>query len=96
MILIYSKDVDDFVNQVIDCLDEDFIRFSESDKIKIGEMNFSNLNSSYIFKNDYFDCINLECVKSIWFNGGGTADIVTEDLRLIERLLYQFRDVFRR
>jgi hypothetical protein len=24
----------------------------------------------------------------------GTADIVTEDLRLIERLLYQFRDVF--
>jgi len=26
----------------------------------------------------------------------GTADVVTEDLRLIERLLYQFRDVFRR
>ena len=26
----------------------------------------------------------------------GTADIVTEDLRLIERLLYQFRDLFNR
>lgn len=26
----------------------------------------------------------------------GTADIVTEDLRLIEKLLYQFRDVFKR
>jgi multidrug resistance efflux pump len=26
----------------------------------------------------------------------GTADLVTEDLRLIERLLYQFRDVFKR
>lgn len=26
----------------------------------------------------------------------GTADIVTEDLRLIERLLYQFRDIFNR
>ena len=26
----------------------------------------------------------------------GTADIVTEDLRLIERLQYQFRDIFRR
>lgn len=26
----------------------------------------------------------------------GTADIITEDLRLIERLLYQFRDVFSR
>ena len=26
----------------------------------------------------------------------GTADIVTEDLRLIERLLYQFRAIFRR
>lgn len=26
----------------------------------------------------------------------GTADIVTQDLRLIERLLYQFRDIFKR
>lgn len=26
----------------------------------------------------------------------GRAEIVTEDLRLIERLLYQFRDVFKR
>lgn len=26
----------------------------------------------------------------------GTAEIVTEDLRLIERLLYQFRDIYRR
>lgn len=26
----------------------------------------------------------------------GTADIVTDDLRLIERLLYQFRDIFKR
>jgi mRNA-degrading endonuclease HigB of HigAB toxin-antitoxin module len=26
----------------------------------------------------------------------GTADVITEDLRLIERLLYQFRDIFRR
>ncbi|UPT71847.1 MAG: HlyD family secretion protein [Flavobacterium sp. JAD_PAG50586_2] len=26
----------------------------------------------------------------------GTADIITQDLRLIERLLYQFRDIFRR
>jgi multidrug resistance efflux pump len=26
----------------------------------------------------------------------GTADIITQDLRLIERLLYQFRDVFKR
>ena len=26
----------------------------------------------------------------------GSAEIVTEDLRLIERLLYQFRDIFKR
>jgi multidrug resistance efflux pump len=26
----------------------------------------------------------------------GTADIITEDLRLLERLLYQFKDIFRR
>jgi multidrug resistance efflux pump len=27
---------------------------------------------------------------------GGTADIITQDLRLTERILYQFRDVFKR
>ena len=26
----------------------------------------------------------------------GSADIITEDLRLLERLLYQFRDIFKR
>jgi hypothetical protein len=26
----------------------------------------------------------------------GTAEIITEDLRLLERLMYQFRDLFRR
>lgn len=71
MILIYSKDVDDFVNQVIDCLDEAFVRFSESDKITIEEMDFSNENNSYIIKNEYLESINLEKIKSIWFNGGG-------------------------
>lgn len=73
MILIYSKDVDDFVNQVIDCLDDEFVRFSESDKIEINEMEFSNENNSYIIKNNYLENINLENVKSIWFNGGGIS-----------------------
>ena len=70
MVLIYSKDVDDFVNQVIDCLDGDFFRIGESDKIFIEEMDFSNENSSYIFKNEYSENINLEETKSVWFNGG--------------------------
>lgn len=36
--------------------------------------------------------------KTIEFYPGmtGTASIITEDLRLIERLLYQFRDIFKR
>lgn len=70
MILIYSKDVDDFVNQVIDCLEDDFIRIGETDKVMIEEMNFSNENSSYIIKNQYFKSANLENIKSVWFNGG--------------------------
>ena len=70
MILIYSKDVDDFVNDVIDCLDDDFVRISESDLISIKEMEFSNENNSYIIKSDYLENTNLENIKSIWFNGG--------------------------
>ncbi|WP_028873121.1 hypothetical protein [Psychroserpens burtonensis] len=73
MILIYSKDVDDFVNDVINCLDEEFVRFSESDKININEMEFSNINSSYSIKTDFIKNTDLESVKSIWFNGGGVT-----------------------
>ena len=70
MILIYSKDVDDFVNQVIDCLDTDFVRLSESDCIYIDEMEFSKQYAFYSITNAYVKKVNLETVKSIWFNGG--------------------------
>ena len=42
MVLIYSKDVDDFVNNVIDYLNVDFFRIGEHDKVAIESMNFSN------------------------------------------------------
>lgn len=71
MILIYSKDVDDFVNNVMDCLDQDFVRIGESDKAVIESMNFSNEKSSYTLKTSYLENIELEEVQSIWFNGGG-------------------------
>lgn len=70
MILIYSKDVDDFVNDVIDCLDDDFVRIGESEKATIQTMDFSNEKSSYTIKTDYLENIELEKIKSVWFNGG--------------------------
>lgn len=71
MILIYSKSVDDFVNQFIDCLDCNFVRIGgECDKIIIKEMDFDNENGSYIISNKYANIINLEKIESIWFNGG--------------------------
>ncbi|THD31237.1 MAG: hypothetical protein DI588_12660 [Flavobacterium johnsoniae] len=73
MILIYSKDVDDFVNQVIDCLERGFVRFSEYDKININVMEFSNEIDSYVVENDYIESIDLKKIKSVWFNGGVVA-----------------------
>lgn len=71
MILIYSKDVDDFVNNVIDCLEGDFIRIGEADKATIAAMDFSNEESSYTLKTEYLENAELENIKSVWFNGGG-------------------------
>ena len=70
MILIYSKDVDDFVNNVIDCLDVDFVRIGESDKVTIEAMHFSDRISSYILKTNFLKNIELEKIQSVWFNGG--------------------------
>lgn len=71
MVLIYSKDVDDFVNNVIDCLEGDFIRIGEADKVTITAMDFSNDESSYTLKTEYLENAELEKIKSVWFNGGG-------------------------
>ena len=70
MIIIYSKDVDDFVNNVIDCLNNDYVRIGEFDKVIIEAMNFSNEKSSYLLKTDYLDNIELEKIESVWLNGG--------------------------
>lgn len=70
MILIYSKDVDDFVNQVVDCIDNDFIRFSEFDRIVINSMEFCDNTSSYLICSEYVKSVDLEKIKCIWFNGG--------------------------
>lgn len=70
MIVIYSKDVDDFVNNVIDYLDTDFIRIGESDIVRIESMDFSNDTNSYIIETAYLENVELENIKSVWFNGG--------------------------
>lgn len=70
MILIYTKDVDDFVNNVIDYLDTDFVRIGEVDRAIIEEIDISNKKSSYLLRNDFIENVQLENIKAIWFNGG--------------------------
>src|SRR5690554_6706936 len=63
-------------------------------------------NSSLIPDNDGFYCVDVDLPstlvtsynKTIEFKQemGGTAEIVTEDLRLIERFFYQFKEVLSR
>lgn len=71
MILIYSKDVDDFVNQVIDCLDEDFIRIGGGiDKMVIDKINVSDNKINFKTHNNFFPSFDIELINNIWFNGG--------------------------
>lgn len=69
MILIYSKDIDDFVNQVIDYLDEDFIRIGNRDIISIKDFKIGK-ESNFKISNHFFKNKNLVNLSSIWFNGG--------------------------
>ncbi|WP_166961527.1 ATP-grasp domain-containing protein [Yeosuana marina] len=69
MILIYSKDVDDFVNQVIDNLGVNFIRVGSRDTTKISQINI-NSEIFFLINNDFYEIENISEVKTIWFNGG--------------------------
>jgi hypothetical protein len=77
MVLIYSKDVDDFVNEVIDFLDVDFIRIGENDKILIENLRINN-EITFRIKGDYFSSFNIQELESVWFNGGYASTIGDE------------------
>lgn len=70
MILIYSKNVDDFVNQVIDYLDDDFIRIGDRDKMFIEEISIDHNQRHFKISNEFTDFIDIEKLDAIWFNGG--------------------------
>lgn len=76
MILIYSKDVDEFVNQVIDYLDEEFIRIGNRDIIEIDEIASAN-DPEFRVRSNYFEAANFRQCKSVWFNGGGVKGFGT-------------------
>lgn len=73
MILIYSKQKDEFVNDVIDYLsNSSFVRISNGNNFEYLESFFDfreEVNVSRI-KNRFIGDINLQEVESIWFNGG--------------------------
>ncbi len=68
MQLIISKHIDDFVNQVIDCLEEDYIRLGDLDNFSIEKIELSN-TFSFIIKDQYNKSYDLSKVTTIWFNG---------------------------
>ena len=53
MILIYSKDVDDFINNVIDFLNVKFIRINESNLVQVEQVSFENTSEKFRVKTDY-------------------------------------------
>lgn len=75
MILIYSKDVDDFINIVIDFLNVKFIRINESNLVQVEQISFENTSENFRVKTDYCDEINFQDINAIWFNGGGIRGV---------------------
>ncbi|MGY0393555.1 hypothetical protein ACW5R3_13490 [Bizionia sp. KMM 8389] len=76
MILIYSKDIDEFVNDVIDYLNVDFIRFGESDPIKINEIVITESGLTVTVESNFFKATNVEELQGIWFNVGWVSTVV--------------------
>ncbi len=70
MIFFYCRDTDDLVNNVIDFLDEDFVRIGEKDFVSINEMNFNRDNHSVKISSDYNQSIDLQNINFLWCYGG--------------------------
>jgi len=83
MVLIYSRDTDDFVNNVINYLKIEFARIGDREEISLDDIDL--LKSEFIISNKYNSGVNLFKVKSIWYNGG----IAKADGSIYENKLYQ-------
>lgn len=71
MILIYSKGIDDFVNEVIDCLNTDFIRIGgENDLLSFEEFSQNKAETILTISSNNFSFTNLNAITCKWFNGG--------------------------
>lgn len=69
MILIYTKDIDDFVNRVIDYLDDDFIRIGNRDSINIDTVSIKE-DINLTISGKFFELVNFKHLKKVWFNSG--------------------------
>lgn len=70
MILIYSRDADSFVNEVIDYLDDDFVRVGDLDKVVINNINIDANGVVFKLSSNFFKDIDFNKINTIWFNGG--------------------------
>jgi len=70
MLLIYSKNADDFVNEVIDCLNIDFIRIGDREEILIDEICINDVNDTFKVSGEFIDNMDIEGVKVIWYLDG--------------------------
>ena len=63
---------------------------------KVSNISLTPSNDRYIVKVNLENGLNTTYGKKLKFNQKmkGTAEIVTEDLRLIQRIFYQFRKLF--
>lgn len=71
MVLLYTRDTNDIVNDVIDFLDIEFIRIGEIEISLIEEMSFNKTDQNVNVSNNFINSVNLNNIDFIWFYGGG-------------------------
>ncbi|CAM1364317.1 conserved hypothetical protein [Tenacibaculum xiamenense] len=93
MILIYSKQKDEFVNDVIDCLmNYSFFRISQGNGFVYVESVFKAHSENHsLIKNKFSEEIDIQKITSIWFNGGAIDlnDSYKNNSSELNQLLFQ-------
>ena len=69
MIIIYSKETDQFVTDVINCLDDsEYFRIGKNNCFEV--VDFNLMDSNFKFRNNFNSCVSSKEVEFVWFNGG--------------------------
>ncbi|UZO81890.1 hypothetical protein NBT05_05345 [Aquimarina sp. ERC-38] len=89
MIILYCKESDQFINDVINWIDDSYVRIGERELINISEFNILENNVFIKVQTPFISCTLSDDVSSIWINGGNIYKLQNKLISQSQKIIFE-------